>query len=47
MTLTIRPQIFRTHDGTRLITHGVFDGEKFVCYAICFCSAMRVIERYL
>lgn len=39
--MIVRPQIYRTSNGIRLITHGVFYGETFLCYASCFCLAMK------
>lgn len=42
--MIIRPQIYRTHNGIRLISHGVFYGEHFICFSRCFCGAMKAAK---
>lgn len=43
--IRIAPQIFRTHNGLRLITHAVFYGETFICFSFCFCGAMKAANQ--
>lgn len=43
--IRIAPQIFKTHDGQRPITYGVWIDEVFACWARCFCSAMKAANQ--
>jgi len=42
--LHVAPQIHKTADGQRLITHGVFSGQVFLAYARCHCVAELAIK---